>query len=107
MIWASGLNMIVVLVWGSNGPREVDERLQVVRESSAAALQIQMRPLMDSKGERVPDTYTLQVRLAPGSTLELPAHQGSHRGVISSDFYHRRLKLNSRLLVSQRFWRTI
>eukprot|EP00438_Fugacium_kawagutii_P030872 Skav213463 [mRNA] locus=scaffold3211:81355:84606:- [translate_table: standard] len=41
-------------------------RTQVVQDSSAAALQMQMRPLMDNKGLRVPDTYTLQVRTRDG-----------------------------------------
>lgn len=51
---------------GSDNFMGLDKDGWVVQDSSAAALQILMRPLMDNKGERVPDTYTLQVRSRDG-----------------------------------------
>lgn len=52
---------------------------QVVQDSSAAALQMQMRPLMDNKGLRVPDTYTLQVQATLGPwRIPIPAGVGFH-----------------------------
>ena len=38
--------------------------LEVIQDSAASsddAMRLQLRPLTDSKGQRVPDTYTLQV----------------------------------------------